>query len=318
MQQPAVSTVICTYNRAWILGRAINSALEQTFANYEIIIVDDGSTDDTSDLVASYNDPRIRYIRLPENRGLAHARNTGVMQARADLIAWLDSDDEWLPEKLERQVEYFARASQPNLGLVFTAREVIDASGTVVRVHKPEFPPGFFDRPFPEIVRRLYVGNFLAPVTVMIRKRTVEAIGGFAEHLSGSDDYDLWLRVAGHYRMGYIPQVLARYRVLDGNMTSNMQQSGVAFRHRVEIAERAVERYPFLKPLRSERVAAWSRSYAHRLIVNAEYRRAAFMCIKAIRHQPRHLPTYLALVLACMGPVGRSAYTRLRSLGGRT
>lgn len=98
---PTVSVVIPTYNRAHLVGRAIQSVLNQTYQDFEIIVVDDGSTDNTEEVVKSFNDPRIRYIRHDQNRGGSAARNTGIKMARGEYIAFQDSDDEWLPEKLE-------------------------------------------------------------------------------------------------------------------------------------------------------------------------------------------------------------------------
>src|SRR5690242_14976762 len=115
-QQPSVSVIIPTYNRARFVGEAVASALAQTLPPLEVIVVDDGSTDDTADVVARLNDPRVVYLRQ-ENAGPATARNTGVEAARGDLIALLDSDDRWLPRKLELQVPLFE--GDGKIGLVY-------------------------------------------------------------------------------------------------------------------------------------------------------------------------------------------------------
>ena len=104
---PKVSVIIPTYNRAHLVGRAIRSVLNQTYQDFEIIVVDDGSTDNTEEVVKSFNDPRIRYIRHEKNRGGSAACNTGIRAARGEYIAFQDSDDEWLPEKLEKQMQVF-------------------------------------------------------------------------------------------------------------------------------------------------------------------------------------------------------------------
>lgn len=117
--KPTVSIIIPTYNRSQLIARAVKSVLNQTYQNFELIIIDDGSTDNTRELVTSFNDERIRYIRHEENKGEAAARNTGLKAARCDYIAYQDSDDEWLPEKLARQIELLQDAS-PEVGVIYT------------------------------------------------------------------------------------------------------------------------------------------------------------------------------------------------------
>ena len=104
-KNPTVSVVIPTYNRAPLIGRSIKSVLNQTYQDFEIIIVDDASTDNTKEVVSNFNDERIRYIQHEENKGEAAARNTGIKATRCDYIAPQDSDDEWIPEKLSTQIE---------------------------------------------------------------------------------------------------------------------------------------------------------------------------------------------------------------------
>ena len=110
-KNPTVSIIIPTYNRAHLIGRAIQSVLNQTYQNFEIIVVDDGSTDNTEEMIKEFqkHDKRIKYIRHEKNRGGAAARNTGIKVARGEYIAFQDSDDEWLPEKLEKQMDVFQR-----------------------------------------------------------------------------------------------------------------------------------------------------------------------------------------------------------------
>ncbi len=116
---PKVSVILPTYNRAHLIKRAIQSVLDQTYQNFEIIVVDDGSTDNTEEQVRSFNNPKIRYIRYNENKGAAFARNAGIKASRGDYIAFQDSDDEWFPHKLQRQMEAFKNAS-PEVGVVYT------------------------------------------------------------------------------------------------------------------------------------------------------------------------------------------------------
>src|SRR5690348_1065740 len=117
-QHPVVSVILPTYNRASLISRAIRSVLNQTFTDWELLIVDDGSTDATEQLIRSRSaDSRIRYMKLPQNVGMCNARNHGIALARGEFIAFLDSDDEWLPTKLEKQLAVFRRDG-PQTGLV--------------------------------------------------------------------------------------------------------------------------------------------------------------------------------------------------------
>src|SRR5436309_555737 len=124
---PAVSVVIATYNYAHFLGQAIDSALAQTFRDFEIIVIDDASTDDTPEVMGSYaGRGRVRYYRI-DHSGATRAKNEGMRRARGRYVALLDSDDLWHPEKLERQLELFRQA--PDLGVVYTRRQIIDPAG---------------------------------------------------------------------------------------------------------------------------------------------------------------------------------------------
>jgi glycosyltransferase involved in cell wall biosynthesis len=176
---PTISTLIPAYNAAAFVGRAIESALAQTYPPLDIIVVDDGSKDNTSEVVARYPPP-VRVIRQV-NGGPAAARNRAAREARGEWFALLDADDSWLPEKLERQLEHTA---SPDIGIVFT-RAAYDA----VRRRQIPVRPSFDS---------LWESNCVGNSGVMIRRATFEAVGGFDEDrkLIGVEDYNLWLRVA--------------------------------------------------------------------------------------------------------------------------
>ena len=136
---PVVSVIIPTYNRAHLIGRAIRSVLDQTYQDWELIVVDDASTDDIPGIVKGFTDGRVKYIRHDENKGAAAARNTGIQAARGAYIAFLDSDDEWLPEKLERQVQAF-ESSDAQVGVIYTGTIAVSQSGEALSDYKaPRF-----------------------------------------------------------------------------------------------------------------------------------------------------------------------------------
>jgi glycosyltransferase involved in cell wall biosynthesis len=212
----SVSVVIPAYNHERFVGIAVASALRQTRPPLEIVVVDDGSTDATASRVAEFG-PDVRLISQP-NGGVSSARNTGIAEASGDLIAFLDADDEWCPAKLERQVAAFE--ADPDLGLVHCAVEDISADGAVLARHIDGLSGWVADELL--LLRRPVVlgggSGFIVPRDVL------HLIGGFDPRLSTSADWDVVYRVARSYRIGFVPEVLLRYRLHGGNMHTNIDR----------------------------------------------------------------------------------------------
>lgn len=198
---PTVSVILPTYNRAHVVGRAIRSVLEQTYEDFELIVVDDGSTDGTEEVVRSFDDPRIRYIRHAQNRGGAAARNTGIRAARGEYIAFQDSDDEWLPEKLEKQMRIFENSS-PDVGVVYTAF-YLNKNNMKIRI-----PSSKITITDGNIHCELLKGNFVSTPTAVIRKNCFERAGMFDECLPRFQDWELFIRLSSLYLFRYIDEVL--------------------------------------------------------------------------------------------------------------
>ncbi len=209
-----VSIIIPAYNQAAFLGQAIASALGQTHADLEVLVVDDGSTDQTQDVARSRGDPRLRYIRQ-DNRGLSAARNTGIRAARGSWLSFLDADDAFLPEKLSLLLDEFH--SRPHLGL---------AAGQAVPVDIDGRPIGrIFDRGLPEPAARLLLGNPLHVGSVLLRKVWQERVGWFDEGLRSYEDWDLWLRLArAGCAMGWLARPVSLYRFHRAQMTRDGEQ----------------------------------------------------------------------------------------------
>jgi len=203
---PRISVVIPAFNRQKAVGRAIKSVLGQTCQDFEIIVVDDGSTDATVSAVAAFDDPRINLIRHDRNRGGSAARNTGIGAGVAPYVAFLDSDDEWLPTKLERQLEVFER-SDDLLGLVYTGAARVYPDGSISR---------YIPRPQVDLPRALLTANVIGETSLgMVRRNALEAIGGFDESLPSCQDLDLWQRISERFRVDAVPEVLVR--IANGN-----------------------------------------------------------------------------------------------------
>lgn len=196
-----VSVVMPTYNSVATLRRAIDSVLMQSFQDFELIVVDDGSTDSTPLLIQAYASPRLRYLRQ-QNKGVAAARNLGMRQARGEFIAFLDSDDEWSRDKLMLQVGLFRR-SHPRVGLTYTG--VVNMDGDRVRnIHTPHHR-GYL---YPVMLQR----NVLHGTSgIMIRRCVPDTVGEFDETLRAISDYEYWLRVSQFYFIDYAPEPLMRY-----------------------------------------------------------------------------------------------------------
>jgi len=209
---PVVSVIIPAYNQAHYLAFALRSVLAQTLAEWEAIVVDDGSTDNTREVAASFNDARIRYIHQA-NQGLSGARNTGVRAAQSEYLAFLDSDDELTPEFLQTCVG--ALKADRALGAVHTATQFIDQSGNVLP-HADAQP--LMGDAFQQKLRQ---GGFFPPVSVVAKADCVREAGLFDTKLTSLEDWDVWLRIVQRHPMRGLPQPLVRYRVYPGSMSTN-------------------------------------------------------------------------------------------------
>jgi len=184
-ENPLVSVVIPTYNRGWILKEAVESVLAQNFEDFELIVVDDGSTDHTPDILSAYQD-NITVVRQ-ENRGVSAARNRGIAVASGALIAFLDSDDLWMPEKLSGQVKFFH--SNPDALICQTEEIWIRRGHRVNPKNKHKKRSGMIFRPSLSLC-------LVSPSAVMAKRKLFETVGLFDESLPACEDYDLWLRVS--------------------------------------------------------------------------------------------------------------------------
>jgi glycosyltransferase involved in cell wall biosynthesis len=212
----SVSLVIATFNHARLLGDAIDSALAQTLSGVDIIVVDDGSTDDTPAVLERYGG-RIRVLRQP-NRGLAAARNTGLAAARGTYVAFLDADDVMAPAKLAEQVAVLERA--PTIGWTYcdVLIETVATGATVRASDRFGYAARALDGwLFPELIH----GNFIPAIAPLVRRTALDAAGGFDERLTALEDWDLWLRLALLAEARYTPAVLVRYRIQPGGMSED-------------------------------------------------------------------------------------------------
>lgn len=193
MSAPLVSVVIPTYNRGHCIAACIDSVLAQTLGDFEIIVVDDCSSDDTAARVDAFSDPRVSYLQQPSNRGGAVARNAGIRAARGEFVAFLDSDDLWLPEKLEKQIDGM-RAAGSDFGLSYTWLRCVDDDGQeTMRIH-PDIDGDCFER--------MLVSNFIGSFSnLVVRRELLVEEGGLDENFRSCQDWDLLIRLCRRARV---------------------------------------------------------------------------------------------------------------------
>lgn len=212
---PAVSVVIPAYNAAWCIRKAIDSVLAQEFRDFELLVVNDGSTDDTADVLATYGDA-IQVVPQ-RNGGLANARNAGIRESRGEFVAFLDADDWWLSGKLTRQVDLLR--TRPSIGFASTAARVEDPDGRLLNVWACTACTGPF-------LPRLFGANgdvAGSGSAVMARRRLFVEVGGFDESLRSLEDVDMWMRLAAVVDYACIDEPLAVVIKRPGSMSRNLE-----------------------------------------------------------------------------------------------
>jgi glycosyltransferase involved in cell wall biosynthesis len=281
--RPTVTVVIPTFNRAAVVGRAIRSVLSQTCQDLELIVVDDCSTDGTEQAVRGFSDNRIKYIRHDRNRLAGAARNTGIRCAQGEYVAFLDSDDEWLPEKLEKELEVF-RNSDPEVGLVYTGKMISDESGKLLQVRMPTLSGWVYEA--------MLDVNFIGSCSrVTVKKQILDRVAGFDETFANCQDYDLWLRVARASKIACIHHCLVKRHMLSNRMSVSLRGicegwERILMKYRSDMKPRTLTRH-------LSRVAI--------LLLNYDPRRARVLALEALRLRPLQPGLLAALALSTLG-----------------
>ena len=285
--KPEVSVVIATYNMGRYLAEAVNSVLAQPEVDLEVVVVDDGSTDDTLEVMTAFSaDPRVRLI-AQENQGQPRAKNAGIRASRGRFIAFCDADDYWLPDKLALQLPLFER--NPHTGVVCSSTLALHEDGEV-RSH-PHAP---LQRG--RILEALFLRNLIPFGTAVVRRECLEQVGLFDESIAMGIDWDLWLRVAVDWEFDFTPEPTYVYRIWDGQMSKNWRgRYESAFR----IMENFLSRYPDSV---SPRVisAAYADTYTNLAAEELAHLGMGpfFRSLRqALRHHPTYGPTWRLLLL---------------------
>ncbi|MBF0503854.1 MAG: glycosyltransferase [Candidatus Omnitrophica bacterium] len=271
---PKVSVIIPTYNRGQYITQAIESVLSQTFLDYEIIVIDDGSTDNTQEILKKYKN-EIKSIRH-ENQGISKTRNSAINQSCGEYLAFLDSDDYWTSEKLAQQVKVLD--SHPNVGIVYARMPIINEKGEKIGMK----PAGVSGKNFKEL---LEVWGDLPTSSIMVRRDCFTKAGLFDVSLDTMEDIDMWIRIAQFYDLYEIEnKVLAYYRRHDEQITKNKAK---VYGGLVKIFTKIYNTYPQApKVLMIKRIVENQYLLAKEYYIAKDYKNASSLALKAIAQYP--------------------------------
>ena len=287
-----VSIVIPAYNAQAYLRETVDSALKQTYGNCEVIVVDDGSVDDTPRILAEYGG-KIRVVRQT-NRGSAAACNAGVAVAKGTWVCFLDADDVWLPDKVARQLEVCGDKAISHTDSVLFGDAL---NGEILR---SSFEPLYSGR----VLDKLLVINFISKSTVMIRRDVYNRFGGFDETYVTVEDWPLWLKVCAEYDLGYLSEPLVRYRV---HRKSKSMLSRRVLNARLRVIEEAFSEGGAGHSLPQIRGPALASAYQvsfHYAGQSGDWKLALACAVQALRYKPADARKWKNLIKAILMPLG--------------
>lgn len=287
-----ISVIIPAYNAEKYLREAVNSALAQTYSEREIIIVDDGSTDDTYQILAEYGDA-IRIVRQ-KNQGSAAACNAGVAVAQGEWIAFLDADDVWLPEKLTRQIEHCGTSAISHTDSICFGG---DLPSEVLRSN--------FESPYSgNVLQKLLIRNFITKSTVLMRRQVFQDLGGFDTSYIAVEDWPFFLQVCAKHELGYLPEAMVRYRV---HKKSKSMQGRKTLVDHLRVINSAFDTQGvgrFSPELRHKALASSYQVNCHYSAESGDWPFAIYCALQALRYEPAAIRTWKNLIKSALIPLG--------------
>lgn len=295
---PRVSVVIPAFNAERYLREAVESVLAQTYRDFEVLVVDDGSTDGTAALAASFGPP-VRCIRQA-NAGPSAARNRAIRECAGELVAFLDADDLWLPEKLAEQVPLFD--PQGRVGLVYCQAERIDSQGRPL-------PTQLAPKPVGRVLRDFLIRNHCPTSAAVIRRECFARCGYLPEDMVWAEDWHLWLRLARHYEFAAVQRPLVRHRVHGGALTCQMEKAYLGARRALLGALQPGDSAE-LRALRRRGLHRLDRNQALALLALGEARPARACFVRAIGNGPGDPHAWAGLALSLLPAAARRPLMR--------
>lgn len=287
--EPLVSVMISTFNYGQFLPASVGSVLSQTYKNWELIVVDDGSTDNTASVMASFSrTPRITYVPRP-HEGHVKAKNLGISMAKGEFVALLDADDVWDKEKLKKQIALF---KEPAVGVVYCRLKFIGEDGQ----ETGKEPDSKYLAPCRgRVTRRLYIDNFVPFSAAVVRKECFKKVGLLDESYTIGNDWDLWLRMSAHYDFDFVDEPLLLYRTGHGGQLSQK----INLRHKCaeEIMRNFAKNFP--RALSdADRRRAWAYTYTNRAFYfrSIDLKKSTYFYFKAIKEGFWRLSPFIGLM----------------------
>lgn len=304
---PKVTVIIATYNAIAYLPSTVDSVIKQTFTDFEVLIIDDGSTDETVEWVSKLVDPRVRLISQA-NQGVAVARNQGITGAQGEYVAFLDADDLWEPTKLEKQVKCLEE--NPLVGLVNTSIVNIDEQGKPLGAVNASDVEG-------NVLKYIVEENLiLCGSAPMVRRSCLEAVQGFDQKLMSAEDWDLWIRLAARYEFAVIREPLVLYRQHLNSKSNNIERH---LKHRLKVIDKTFDTVARdLQPYKNRALGRAYLSVAWKSLVQKDYKTSTMYRQKALSYYPqlRFGENYIRLTAMTTAKqlLGNQGYSVLRSL----
>jgi glycosyltransferase involved in cell wall biosynthesis len=289
-----VSIILPTYNRGWCLSRSIRSVLAQSHQDFELIIVDDHSTDDTQEIVKQFVDTRIRYLRHPRNLGAASAINTGIFHSKGRFIAFQDSDDEWMPCKLEYQLEEFSEGG-PSVGLVYCPIIKVERS----RVYR--VPASLESNRSEEILERLLLSNLISTQSIVVRRELIERSGSLDKRIPSYYDWEFGIRCCKDWQIRCADRGLVILHESEDSISSNLRKNSIS---RCIILKKHKDLFASNKHIMAKNYFVLSRDLAAINRLNG----ASIAIVKAIRARPNHFRFYFFYLIYLVKILTRRAF----------
>jgi len=295
-----VSVIIPAYNAQQFIAEALDSVFSQTYKNFEVIVINDGSTDGTQKLLERYKNKFGEQLIIinQSNQGQVIAKNNGLKVAKGEFIAFLDSDDKWAPEKLQLQLDLMSKSS--NIGLCYTEAILINEKGAKIGYRQVN------DLYKGKCFERLIMRNNITASSVMIRKECIDKVGFYDEKLKTCENWDLWLRISRFYELSFIKKPLAYYRIHKGHMSNQINRMR---KGRIYVIKKHAKYLP--SHVYKEALFNAHLDYAKNYIWNLYLKEARQDLIEAIKLKPTCFECYKFYVKSLLG---RSLLKRIRTV----